>query len=75
MNRRQDFEDRATTPRCAPEAAEDYRHQALEALDSLLAGPLGGGLGARELEVHFPLIRAALRQIRSDLEQAWALRC
>lgn len=58
----------------ASEAAEDYRSQALEALDSLLAGPLSGGLGARELEVHFPLIRAALRQIRSDLEQAGAQR-
>lgn len=55
----------------APDSAEDYRHQALEALDSLLIGPLGGGLGAAELHSHFPLIRAALRQIRSDLERAW----
>lgn len=55
----------------AMESAEDYRHQALEALDSLLIGPLGGGLGAAELQSHFPLIRAALRQIRSDLERAW----
>lgn len=56
----------------ALDSAEDYHNQALEALDSLLCGPLGGGLGATELQSHFPLIRAALRQIRSDLERAWS---
>jgi len=52
----------------------DYYGEALETLDALLAGPLGGGLGAGELQDQFPVIRAALRQIRSDLDRAGSWR-
>jgi len=51
---------------------EDSVILTLEILDSLLAGPLSGGLSAREFAASFPLIRAALRQARADLAQASA---
>lgn len=50
--------------------SDDRVFLALETLDSLLAGPLSGGLSAREFAIHFPLIRAALRQVRADLARA-----
>lgn len=57
---------------------EDSVVLALETLDSLLAGPLSGGLAAGEFAACFPLIRAALRQVRTDLalaaEPQWANR-
>lgn len=54
-------------------SADDYQAEALETLDALLAGPLGGGLPAGELPAQFLIIRAALRQIRADLDLAWSL--
>lgn len=57
-------------PKQTDSPADDYQALALETIDSLLAGPLSGGLGPTELHRQFPVIRAALRQIRSDLNLA-----